>query len=158
MILNALDGKALPVYGDGQNIRDWLYVRDHCEAIRRVLERGRPGEVYNIGGKNEIRNIDVVTTICRKLDELRPRSSGRYEDLLTFVKDRPGHDRRYAIDPSKIEREIGWQPVETFASGIDKTVRWYLDNAAWIDGVRTGAYREWMDRNYASRPVTVDAS
>ena len=147
-ILNALEGKPLPVYGDGLNIRDWLYVRDHCEAIDRVLEKGRVGETYNVGGKNEIRNIDVVTTICRKLDELRPRAAGRYEELVTYVQDRPGHDRRYAIDPSKIEREIGWQPVETFASGIAKTVRWYLDNGQWIDGVRSGAYRQWLQTQY----------
>ena len=150
MILNALDGKPLPVYGDGLNVRDWLYVRDHCEAIAQVLERGRSGEVYNVGGKNEIRNIDVVTTLCRKLDALRPRPSGRYEDLITYVKDRPGHDRRYAIDPRKIERDIGWQPAESFASGIDKTVRWYLDNGAWIDGVRSGAYRQWLQTQYGS--------
>src|SRR5438045_1540073 len=130
MILNALEGKALPVYGDGKNVRDWLYVRDHCEAIGQVLAKGRPGEVYNVGGKNEIRNIDVVTTICRKLDELRPRAAGPHEQLVTFVADRPGHDRRYAIDPRKIERELGWRPAESFDSGIDKTVRWYLDNAA----------------------------
>ena len=151
VILNALEGRPLPVYGDGQNIRDWLYVRDHCEAICRVLERGRPGETYNIGGKNEIANLDVVTTICRKLDELRPRAAGRHEELITFVKDRPGHDRRYAIDPSKIEREIGWRPAESFASGIDKTVRWYLANGAWVDGVRSGAYRDWIAANYAAR-------
>jgi dTDP-glucose 4,6-dehydratase len=151
VILNALEGKPLPVYGDGQNIRDWLYVRDHCEAIDRVLERGRPGETYNIGGKNEIANLDVVTAICRKLDELRPRAAGRHEELITFVKDRPGHDRRYAIDPSKIEREIGWRPAESFASGIDKTVRWYLANGAWVDGVRSGAYRDWIAANYAAR-------
>jgi dTDP-glucose 4,6-dehydratase len=151
MILNALEGKPLPVYGDGRNIRDWLYVRDHCEAIRQVLDKGRPGETYNIGGKNEVRNIDVVTTICRKLDVLRPRQGGRYEDLITYVADRPGHDRRYAIDPSKIEREIGWRPAETFETGIDKTVRWYLDNDAWIDSVRTGAYRDWLARNYGAR-------
>lgn len=151
MILNALDGKPLPVYGDGQNIRDWLYVRDHCEAICQVLQKGRPGETYNVGGKNEVRNLDVVTTICRKLDALRPRASGRYEGLITFVADRPGHDRRYAIDPRKIEREIGWRPAETFESGIDKTVRWYLENTGWIDSVRTGAYRDWMATNYAAR-------
>jgi dTDP-glucose 4,6-dehydratase len=151
VILNALEGKPLPVYGDGQNIRDWLYVRDHCEAIAQVLERGRLGETYNIGGKNEIRNIDVVTTICRRLDALRPRASGSYEELISFVKDRPGHDRRYAIDPSKIERELGWRPAETFASGIDKTVRWYLDNGEWIDGVRSGAYRDWLATNYGAR-------
>lgn len=148
MILNALDGNPLPVYGDGKNIRDWLYVRDHCEAIRQVLERGRPGETYNVGGKNEIRNIDVVTTICRKLDALRPRTTGKYEDLIAYVTDRPGHDRRYAIDPSKIEREIGWQPAETFASGIEKTVRWYLENDEWTTGVRSGAYRQWIQTHY----------
>jgi dTDP-glucose 4,6-dehydratase len=152
MILNALAGKALPVYGDGLNIRDWLYVRDHCEAICQVLERGRAGETYNVGGKNEVRNIDVVTTICRELDLLRPRADGgRYEQLITYVADRPGHDRRYAIDPSKIEREIGWQPAETFSTGIAKTVRWYLDNPAWIAGVTSGAYRDWLAMNYQSR-------
>jgi dTDP-glucose 4,6-dehydratase len=148
MILNALDGKPLPVYGDGLNIRDWLYVRDHCEAISQVLAKGRVGEVYNVGGKNEIRNIDVVTTICRKLDGLRPRASGKYEDLITYVKDRPGHDRRYAIDPTKIEREIGWEPAESFASGIEKTVRWYLENTEWIESVRSGSYRQWIEKQY----------
>jgi dTDP-glucose 4,6-dehydratase len=152
MILNALDGKKLPVYGDGLNIRDWLYVRDHCEAIQQVLAKGRVGETYNVGGKNEVRNIDVVTTICRKLDALRPKADGsRYEAQITYVADRPGHDRRYAIDPSKIERDIGWQPAETFESGIDKTVRWYLDNTVWTDAVRTGAYRDWVAQNYATR-------
>jgi dTDP-glucose 4,6-dehydratase len=153
MILNALDGKPLPVYGDGLNVRDWLFVRDHCEAICQVLEKGRLGETYNVGGKNEVKNIDVVTTICRKLDALRPRASGRYEDLITYVTDRPGHDRRYAIDPSKIEREIGWQPAETFTSGIDKTVQWFLDNTEWIDAVRSGAYRDWLNTNYQGRAV-----
>jgi dTDP-glucose 4,6-dehydratase len=154
MILNALDGKALPVYGDGQNVRDWLYVADHCEAIDQVLQRGRPGETYNVGGKNEIRNIEVVTTICRKLDTLRPRVGGRlYEELITYVRDRPGHDRRYAIDPGKIEAEIGWRPAETFASGIDKTVHWYLDNGAWIDSVRSGAYRQWLQTQYGANPA-----
>jgi dTDP-glucose 4,6-dehydratase len=152
MILNALDGKPLPVYGDGQNIRDWLYVRDHCEAICQVLEKGRLGETYNIGGINEIKNIDVVTTICRKLDELRPRADGlRYESLITYVTDRPGHDRRYAIDPTKVQREIGWSPAQTFETGIDQTVRWYLENTAWIDTVRSGAYRDWLSRNYEDR-------
>ena len=152
MILNALDGKSLPVYGDGLNVRDWLFVRDHCEAICQVLEKGRLGETYNVGGKNEVKNIDVVTTICRKLDALRPKAGGgRYEDQITYVTDRPGHDRRYAIDPSKIEREIGWQPSETFTSGIDKTVQWFLDNTAWIDSVRSGAYRDWLNTNYQSR-------
>ena len=151
MILNALDGKPLPVYGDGLNIRDWLFVRDHCEAICQVLEKGRLGETYNVGGKNEIKNIDVVTTICRKLDALRPKASGRYEDQITYVTDRPGHDRRYAIDPTKIEREIGWKPAESFESGIDKTVRWFLDNTEWIDTVRSGAYRDWIHTNYQGR-------
>lgn len=152
MILNALEGKPLPVYGDGQNIRDWLFVRDHCEAICQVLGKGRLGETYNVGGKNEVKNLDVVTTICRKLDALRPRAGGaKYEELITFVQDRPGHDRRYAIDPRKIEHEIGWRPAETFESGIDKTVRWYLENNAWIDSVRTGAYRDWVAKNYATR-------
>jgi dTDP-glucose 4,6-dehydratase len=149
MILNALEGKALPVYGDGLNIRDWLYVRDHCEAITQVLERGRLGETYNVGGNNEVRNIDVVTTLCRKLDALQPRSGGHYEDLINFVKDRPGHDRRYAIDARKIEHEIGWRPVETFESGIDKTVRWYLQNTEWVDSVRSGEYRRWIATHYA---------
>ncbi|MFM2058896.1 MAG: dTDP-glucose 4,6-dehydratase [Pseudomonadota bacterium] len=152
MILNALDGKPLPVYGDGLNIRDWLFVRDHCEAIRQVLERGRVGETYNVGGKNEIRNIDVVRVICAKLDELRPKADGtKYDSQITYVTDRPGHDRRYAIDPSKIEREIGWQPAETFESGIDQTVRWYLANTEWINSVRTGAYRDWVSQNYSQR-------
>ena len=151
MILNALAGKALPVYGDGQNVRDWLYVADHCEAIRQVLARGRTGETYNVGGNNEIKNIDVVTTICRKLDALRPRAGGaKYEALVTYVKDRPGHDRRYAIDPSKIESELGWKPIETFDSGIDKTVQWYLTNTEWIDGVQSGAYRQWLTTQYGS--------
>ncbi len=151
IILNALDGKPLPVYGDGLNIRDWLYVRDHCEAICQVLAKGRSGEVYNVGGKNEVRNIDVVTTICRKLDELRPRAAGRYEDLVTYVTDRPGHDRRYAIDPTKIEAEIGWSPAETFESGVAKTVQWYLSNPEWIASVRSGAYRDWISTNYQQR-------
>jgi dTDP-glucose 4,6-dehydratase len=151
VILNALEGKPLPVYGDGMNVRDWLYVRDHCEGVLQVLARGRPGETYNIGGKNEIANIDVVKTICRKLDALRPRAAGRHEDLITFVKDRPGHDRRYAIDPSKIEGEIGWRPAESFETGIDKTLRWFLDNGAWIEGVRSGAYRDWLATNYGGR-------
>jgi dTDP-glucose 4,6-dehydratase len=152
MILNALEGKPLPVYGDGLNIRDWLFVRDHCEAICQVLEKGTLGETYNVGGINEIKNIDVVTTICRKLDALRPRADGTpYESLITYVKDRPGHDRRYAIDPTKIQRDIGWKPAETFESGINKTVQWYLDNTGWIDTVRSGAYRDWIDQNYAGR-------
>jgi dTDP-glucose 4,6-dehydratase len=151
MILNALDGKALPVYGDGQNVRDWLYVRDHCSGIRRVLEAGRVGETYNIGGKNELKNIDVVHTICRLLDEMRPRASGSYAELIEFVKDRPGHDRRYAIDPSKIETELGWTPAETFETGFRKTVAWYLENPAWVEHVRSGEYRKWIEQNYGAR-------
>lgn len=152
MILNALDGKPLPVYGDGLNIRDWLYVRDHCEAICQVLDKGRPGETYNVGGINEIKNIDVVTTICRKLDELRPKADGsKYEAQITYVADRPGHDRRYAIDPRKIQSEIGWQPAETFETGMNKTIQWFLANTEWVDAVRSGAYRDWLDQNYAGR-------
>jgi dTDP-glucose 4,6-dehydratase len=154
MILNALEGKPLPVYGDGKNVRDWLFVEDHCAAIRKVLERGRVGETYNIGGNSERANIDVVTTICDLVDELRPRTGGvARRGLIKYVEDRPGHDRRYAIDASKITHELGWQPVEEFESGLRKTVRWYLDNAAWVDSVRSGAYREWITRNYAERPA-----
>ena len=148
MILNALDGKPLPVYGDGKNVRDWLYVGDHCAGIREVLARGRVGEVYNLGGKNEMQNIEVVQTVCAILDELRPKSGGRYADQITYVKDRPGHDRRYAIDSHKIETELNWTPAETFATGIRKTVRWYLDNRAWVDHIRDGRYREWVDKQY----------
>ncbi|MFN3374979.1 MAG: dTDP-glucose 4,6-dehydratase [Burkholderiaceae bacterium] len=150
MIVNALAGKSLPVYGDGQQIRDWLYVRDHCSAIRRVLEAGQPGETYNVGGWNEKPNIEIVHTICTLLDELRPRSDGQsYRTQITYVKDRPGHDRRYAIDARKIERELGWKPAETFETGIRKTVRWYLDNADWVAQVQTGAYRQWVQTQYA---------
>ena len=149
MILNALNNKPLPVYGDGQQIRDWLYVGDHCSAIREVLANGRLGETYNIGGWNEKANIDVVKTICTILDELRPRSDGgSYAEQITFVKDRPGHDRRYAIDASKIEKELGWRPVETFDSGIRKTIQWYLDSPDWVEGIVTGAYREWLEKQY----------
>jgi dTDP-glucose 4,6-dehydratase len=150
VIHNALAGKPLPIYGDGQQIRDWLYVTDHCSAIRRVLEAGRPGETYNIGGWNEKANIDVVKTLCSILDELQPRKDGKsYDQQITFVKDRPGHDRRYAIDATKIEKELGWKPAETFETGIRKTVRWYLDNQEWVRNVTTGAYREWVERQYA---------
>jgi dTDP-glucose 4,6-dehydratase len=152
MIINALAGKALPVYGDGRQIRDWLYVKDHCRAIRRVLAEGVLGEIYNIGGWNEKANIDIVNTICGLLDELRPREDGqRYRRQITFVTDRPGHDRRYAIDAGKIERELGWRPAETFETGIRKTVAWYLENAAWVERVKSGAYRAWIDRNYKER-------
>ena len=151
--LNALDGKPLPVYGDGRNIRDWLFVSDHCTAIRRVLEAGRLGETYNIGGKSEKRNIEVVRTICGILDELRPKASGRYEDQITFVTDRPGHDRRYAIDPTKTEGELGWRPAETFETGIRRTLQWYLRNSEWVSRVRDGRYRQWVDQQYGQRAV-----
>ncbi|SFW30042.1 dTDP-glucose 4,6-dehydratase [Nitrosovibrio sp. Nv17] len=148
MIVNALAGKPLPVYGDGRQIRDWLYVGDHCSAIRRVLEAGVPGETYNVGGWNEIPNIDIVRTVCVLLDELRPLARGSCRELITHVADRPGHDRRYAIDAGRIERELGWRPAETFESGIRKTVQWYLDNPAWVRNVQTGAYRAWIDAHY----------
>jgi len=149
MILNALNGKALPVYGDGRNVRDWLYVTDHCSAIRRVLEAGALGETYNIGGWNEKTNLEVVHTLCDILDELSPRADGKsYRDQMQFVKDRPGHDRRYAIDASKVERELGWRPAETFDSGIRKTVRWYLENPKWVQGVVSGSYRDWLKTQY----------
>ncbi len=151
VIHNALAGKPLPIYGDGQQVRGWLYVKDHCAAIRRVLKAGRVGETYNIGGWNEKPNLEVVHAICALLDELSPRQDGKsYKDQITFVKDRPGHDRRYAIDASKIERELGWRPAETFESGIRKTVEWYLDNQDWVQNVTSGAYREWVERQYVS--------
>ena len=149
VILNALNSKSLPIYGDGQQVRDWLYVGDHCSAIREVLASGKLGETYNIGGWNEKANIDVVKTICRILDELKPRDDGKsYAEQITFVKDRPGHDRRYAIDASKVERELGWRPAETFDTGIRKTVQWYLDNPVWIEGVVSGSYRDWLLKQY----------
>jgi dTDP-glucose 4,6-dehydratase len=151
MIVNALAGRPLPVYGDGFQVRDWLYVKDHCNAIRSVLERGRIGETYNVGGWNEMPNLEIVRTVCRLLDELRPDPAGAYSRLITHVKDRPGHDRRYAIDARKIERELGWRPAETFATGIRKTVQWYLDNADWVAQVQSGRYREWVGTNYGSR-------
>lgn len=152
MIVNALAGKALPVYGDGMQIRDWLYVKDHCSAIRRVLEAGALGETYNIGGWNEKPNIDIVNTVCALLDELRPRADGQsYRTQITYVKDRPGHDRRYAIDARKIERELGWKPSETFETGIRKTVQWYLDHPDWVANVQTGAYRDWVQTQYAAQ-------
>jgi dTDP-glucose 4,6-dehydratase len=152
IILNALNGKPLPIYGDGLNIRDWLHVGDHCTAIRAVLAKGRPGETYNIGGWNEKTNLDVVHTVCNILDELQPDSLlTPHASLLTFVKDRPGHDRRYAIDARKIERELGWRPAETFETGMRKTVRWYLEHAGWIQNVTSGEYREWVGRNYGER-------
>jgi dTDP-glucose 4,6-dehydratase len=148
-ILNALKGKPLPIYGDGQQVRDWLFVSDHCSAIREVLAKGKLGETYNIGGWNEKANIDVVKTICQILDGLRPRADGKsYAEQITFVKDRPGHDRRYSIDASKIARELGWKPKETFDSGIQKTVQWYLDHSTWVEGVVSGAYRDWLQKQY----------
>ena len=149
VILNALAGKPLPIYGDGQQIRDWLYVKDHCSAIRRVLEAGKLGETYNVGGWNEKPNLDVVNTICSILDDLRPKSDGSsYASQITYVKDRPGHDRRYAIDATKLERELGWKPAETFDTGIRKTVQWYLDNQEWTDGVLSGSFRDWLKKQY----------
>ena len=149
MIVNALAGKPLPVYGDGMQVRDWLYVKDHCSAIRRVLEAGQLGETYNVGGWNEKPNLEIVRTICTLLDELRPRADGRsYREQITHVADRPGHDRRYAIDARKIERELGWKPAETFETGIRKTVQWYLDHPDWVQRVQSGAYREWVQKQY----------
>ncbi len=152
MIVNALAGKPLPIYGDGQQIRDWLYVKDHCSAIRRVLDAGIVGEVYNVGGWNEKPNIDIVKTVCTLLDELQPRSDGKtYRDQITYVTDRPGHDRRYAIDARKLERDLGWTPAETFETGIRKTVQWYLDNKEWVENVQSGVYRDWVEQNYSQR-------
>ena len=149
VILNAINGKPLPIYGDGQQVRDWLFVSDHCYAIREVLANGKRGETYNIGGWNEKTNIDVVKTICQILDGLRPRADGKsYVEQITFVKDRPGHDRRYAIDATKIASELGWKPKETFDSGIKKTVQWYLDNPVWVEGVVSGSYRDWLQKQY----------
>lgn len=152
MILNALEGKALPVYGDGLNVRDWLYVEDHCAAIRTVLERGRPGETYNIGGSSERKNIDVVTAICDILDELRPSAElGSRRKLISYVTDRPGHDRRYAINAEKISHELGWKPEQQFESGIRKTIEWFLDNLSWVADINSGAYQQWIELNYAER-------
>jgi dTDP-glucose 4,6-dehydratase len=150
IIHNALTEKNLPIYGDGQQVRDWLFVDDHCVAIAAVLEKGALGEVYNIGGNNEMTNLDVVTHICALLDAARPRKAGKYNELITYVTDRPGHDRRYAINATKIARDIGWTPKETFESGIAKTVSWYLDNPAWVENVTSGAYRDWVEKNYVS--------
>jgi dTDP-glucose 4,6-dehydratase len=150
MIVNALAGKPLPVYGDGQQVRDWLYVADHCSAIRTVLAQGRPGEVYNVGGWNEKTNLEIVHTVCALLDELRPSPEGPYQRLITYVKDRPGHDRRYAIDARKIERELGWRPAETFDTGIRKTVAWYLAHSDWVADVQSGGYRDWLSQQYGA--------
>ena len=149
-ILHAISGKPIPVYGDGQNVRDWLFVTDHCEAIRNVLSRGKPGETYNIGGENELKNLDVVNTICSTLDELRPNDAVvPHAKLITFVTDRPGHDRRYAMNAAKIKSELGWKPRETFGTGIRKTILWYLENEAWIKAVTSGTYRQWMATQYS---------
>jgi dTDP-glucose 4,6-dehydratase len=150
MILNALNGKPLPVYGDGQNVRDWLYVEDHCSAIATVLERGRVGQTFNIGGWNEKRNLDIVQTICDIVDEMAGRGASSRRELITFVKDRPGHDRRYAMDATKIERELDWRPKETFETGIRKTVQWYLNNKEWVHDVISGSYRQWIETHYSS--------
>ena len=149
MIVNALAGKPLPIYGDGMQVRDWLYVRDHCSAIRRVLQAGTVGQTYNVGGWNEKPNVEIVDTVCALLDELRPKADGSsYRTQITYVKDRPGHDRRYAIDARKLERELGWKPAETFETGIRKTVQWYLDNPEWVADVQSGAYRDWVSKQY----------
>jgi dTDP-glucose 4,6-dehydratase len=150
IITNARAGKALPIYGDGLQVRDWLYVGDHCAAIRRVLEAGRPGEVYNVGGWNEMTNLDVVHTLCDMLDQLDPKATS-YREQITYVKDRPGHDRRYAIDARKIERELGWAPAETFETGIRKTVAWYLNNEEWVRDIQSGDYLKWVEKNYSQR-------
>ena len=154
IIINALTNKPLPVYGDGQQIRDWLYVKDHCDAIRLVLKAGTPGETYNIGGWNEKTNIDIIHTICSLLDTLSPHVGGKhYNEQITFVTDRPGHDRRYAINSNKIKRDLGWEPAETFETGIHKTVQWYLNNQSWVKNIQSGAYREWIDKNYKGRTL-----
>jgi len=153
MILNALEGKALPVYGKGENVRDWLYVEDHCEAIWTVIQKGERGETYNIGGNNEWKNIDIVHKICEVLANEVGKDPAEFKKLITFVKDRPGHDLRYAIDSSKIQKELGWQPRETFETGLKKTIKWYLDNKPWVDSVKTGGYKKWIDTNYGNRVV-----
>ena len=158
MISNALAGKPLPVYGDGQQIRDWLFVLDHCSAIHAVLARGRVGETYNIGGGNQRSNLEVVTTLCALLDELRPNSPfAPHIRLLTYVQDRPGHDRRYAIDARKLESELDWRAAESFETGLRKTVQWYLDNPGWIERVTSGAYKNWIEQNYAARKALPEA-
>jgi dTDP-glucose 4,6-dehydratase len=152
MILNALEGKPLPVYGDGQNVRDWLYVTDHCDAIREVLQHGKPGETYNVGGNSERKNLDIVHQICDLLDELRPAAAPRRE-LIRYVTDRPGHDRRYAINATKLRRELGWSPTIQVEQGLRRTVEWYLEHMDWVESVRTGSYREWIEQNYGNRSV-----
>lgn len=149
MILNARDSKPLPVYGDGKNVRDWLFVDDHCEAIATVLQRGKPGETYNVGGSNEKANIEIVQTICDLVDEMSPPAATSRRQLITFVKDRPGHDRRYAMNAEKIERELGWKPKETLETGLRRTVRWYLENDEWVRDVTSGSYRQWIATHYS---------
>ena len=151
MIANALAGSPLPIYGDGQNVRDWLYVTDHCAAIREVLAHGKTGETYNVGGWNEKTNMEIVQTVCAMLDEMVPDAAGSYQRLISYVPDRPGHDRRYAIDARKIERELGWRPAESFETGIRKTLQWYLEHRQWVEHVQSGAYREWVEKNYHGR-------
>lgn len=159
LLLNALAGKPLPLYGDGKQVRDWLYVKDHCAALRRILAAGQPGQTYNVGGRSELPNLEVAHRLCDLLDTLRPRADGRpYREQITFVRDRPGHDRRYAIDAGKIERELGWRPAETFDSGLRKTVQWYLDNTAWVERVTSGAYRAWIDRQYGGAAQRASAA
>ena len=158
MILNAKEAKPLPVYGDGKNVRDWLYVEDHCDAISNVLRCGKSGETYNIGGWNEKPNIEIVQTVCDLVDEMSPRSGGSRRELITYVKDRPGHDRRYAIDARKIERELGWKPKETFETGLRKTVRWYLENESWVRDVTSGSYRQWIATHYSGSTETAQGS
>jgi dTDP-glucose 4,6-dehydratase len=155
MITNALDGKPLPIYGDGKNVRDWLYVEDHCRAICSVLQRGRIGEVYNIGGHCELGNTELVEKVCAILDRKQPMAhGGSYRSLISYVKDRPGHDRRYAIDDSKVSKELGWRPAESIETGLEKTVDWYLENGAWTSSVRDGSYREWIKKNYVDRETS----
>ncbi|MGB7182312.1 MAG: dTDP-glucose 4,6-dehydratase [Burkholderiaceae bacterium] len=151
IVLNALAGKQLPIYGDGQNVRDWLYVTDHCDAIATVLDRGVPGETYNIGGNNEMKNLDVVDIICQILDQKIPKPSGQYKDQIEFVRDRPGHDQRYAIDATRMRTQLQWEPRETFDSGIEKTIDWYLNNKQWVERVQSGQYRQWVEQNYGRR-------
>ncbi|PWF48913.1 dTDP-glucose 4,6-dehydratase [Massilia glaciei] len=158
VITNARAGKALPIYGDGQQVRDWLYVSDHCAAIRAVLAGGRVGQVYNIGGWNEKANLDVVLALCDILDQLDPKQTGSYRAQISYVDDRPGHDRRYAVDARKLERELGWRPAETFETGIRKTVQWYLDNEAWVSDVQSGNYQNWVEQNYARRKPAAEAA
>jgi dTDP-glucose 4,6-dehydratase len=150
-IINAIEGKPLPIYGNGQNVRDWLYVEDHCEAIHVILSQGKVGQTYNVGGESERTNLEVVETICAILDQIAPKANFQHSSLITFVKDRPGHDQRYAINCDKLKRELGWQPHENFTTGLQKTVEWYLSHTSWVEQVRTGAYKDWITQNYGAR-------